>query len=261
MRMLRPVDEHLKAGREAWPGIVVEAARFASEVQRRAKDAALDSLKGADLYLSIAASDGDERAVGIVRDMLEKEVAYASAKTTATRDQIAEVTAVISRVLFVEPGALREYSGRGHLKGYLSVIATRELFKTVNKARKEVAIEDDGVIDRLIPHSDPELSILRAQYREVVDDAMRAAIATLDERGRALLRYAFVDGWNVDRVGQLYNVHRATAARWIATVREKLGETIRDQLAARLEIQGSDVDSIVRLVQSRIDVSLDRMLK
>jgi len=241
--------DHFESGREAWPGIILERERFESEVQRRAKDIPVESLKGADLYLAISASDGDERAVGTVRDMLEKEVAYASAKTTATRDQIAEVTAAVSNILFVEPGALREYSGRGHLKGYLSVIATRELFKHVNKARREVGFEDDGVLDRLVPASDPELSILRAQYREIVDDAMRAAIKTLDDRGRALLRYAFVDNWNVDRVGKLYNVH------------PQLGEAIRDELSTRLEVGVSDVDSIVRLVQSRIDVSLDRMLK
>lgn len=262
------VAGHFRAGREAWPDITVEPARFESEVMRRlalAKDAHLGDLKGADLYIAIACVDGDERAVGAVRDLLAKEVTYAATKTTATRDQIAEVTASISHVLFVDqperPAALRGYSGRGYLKGYLSVIASRELFALVNRGRREVAIDDDGVLDRLVPASDPELSILRAQYRDVVDDAMRAALKTLDDRGRALLRYAFVDGWTVDRVGQLYNVHRSTAARWIAGVREKLGDSIRDELAKRLEVEVDEVDSIIRLVQSRIDVSLDRVLR
>lgn len=259
---------HLRAGREAWPGIVVEEERFFDEVKRRI--AGVDgltpaSVKGADLYIAIACVDRNTPAIEAVCKLLTREVEVAATRTTASRDQIAEVVARLSRVLFVDepprPAALREYSGRGDLKSYLRVTAMRELVKVVNKGRREVGIEDDDLIDRIVPASDPELSILRAQYKDVVDEATRAAIATLDERGRALLRYAFVDGWNVDRVGELYNVHRATAARWIAAVREQLGDQIREQLAARLRVAVDDVDSIVRLVQSRIDVSLERVLK
>ena len=257
------VDEHLRAGVEAWPEIVVDRERFASEVQRRGT--ALDVLKGADLYIAIACTDGNQRAIEAVRDMLAEQVRFAAGKTTASQDQLAEVTARLSRVLFVDeperPAALRSYSGRGDLKGYLRVMATRELVKIVNRGRREVGIEEDDFIDRIVPHSDPELSILRQRYRDDVDQAMRAALAKLDERERALLRYAFVDGMNVDAVGKLYDVHRATAARWIAAAREQLGTKIRDELAARLKIDVDEVDSIVRLVQSRIDVSMDRMLR
>jgi RNA polymerase sigma-70 factor, ECF subfamily len=75
-----------------------------------------------------------------------------------------------------------------------------------------------------------------------------------------LLRYSVIDGWNVDRIAELYGVHRATAARRVAAAREQLGESIRAELAARLEISTDEVDSIVRLVQSRVDVSLARLL-
>jgi RNA polymerase sigma-70 factor (ECF subfamily) len=259
------VERYLREGRDAWPDVVVEPARFANELERRAAGLDLAAIKGADVYVAIACIDGDQRAIEAVRALLAREVGFAATKTTATPDQLAEVTAQLSRVLFVdEPGrvaAMRDYSGRGSLKAYLGVIATRELVRVVNRGRREVGIDDDDLIDRIVPASDPEISILRAQYRDDVDAAIRAAMGSLDDRGRALLRYAFVDGMNVDRVGALYNVHRATAARWIAAVREKLGDQIRDQLAARLRIAVGEVDSIIRLVQSRIDVSLDRMLQ
>jgi RNA polymerase sigma-70 factor (ECF subfamily) len=259
------VDEHLRAAREAWPDVVVEPARFASELARRVGDGDVASVRGADVYVAIACIDGDERAIEIVRDLLAKEVGFAAQKTRATPDQIAEVTAALSKILFVdEPGrsaAMRDYAGRAALKGYLKVIATRELVRVVNRGRREVALPDDDLIDRIVPASDPEISILRARYRDDVDAAIRAAITTLDDRGRALLRYAFVDGLNVDRVGELYDVHRATAARWIAAVRERLGTQIRTELAARLAVGVDDVDSIIRLVQSRVELSLDRMLQ
>jgi len=89
---------------------------------------------------------------------------------------------------------------------------------------------------------------------------MRAALAALPEQPRALLRYSVVDGWTVDRIGALYGIHRATAARRVAAAREELGALIRAELAARLAISVDEVDSIVRLVQSRVDVSLERLL-
>lgn len=258
------MEAQIRAAREAWPGIEVEPARFAAELQRRIATGA-GSVKGHDIWIAIACVDGNEKAIAAVTDMLRREVQFAATKTTASREQVNDVVAKLSHVLFVDeptrPAALREYSGRGDLKSYLRVTAMRELVKVVNRGRREVGIESDDLIDRIVPASDPELSILRAQYRDVVDAAMRAALETLDERGRALLRYAFVDGWNVDRVGELYKVHRATAARWIAAVRDQLGEHIRDELAKRLRVQVDDVDSIIRLVQSRIDVSLERVLK
>jgi len=262
------LDRQFRAGREAWPEIEVDRERFVTELQRRVSGVeglGLASVRGADVYIAIACVDGNQKAIETVRALLAREADFASTKTTASRDQVTEVVLRLSRILFVDeperPAALREYSGRGDLKSYLRVTAMRDLVKIVNKGRREVGIEDDDLLDRIVPASDPELSILRAQYRDVVDEAMREALRTLDERGRALLRYAFVDGWNVDRVGELYNVHRATAARWIAAVREQLGDRIRDQLAARLRVAVDDVDSIVRLVQSRIDVSLERVLK
>lgn len=260
------VEGHLREGVAAWPGIVVDRERFAAEVERRvAAGAELAALKGADLYLAVACTEGDERAIAKVRELLAGEVSYAARKTTATPDQLAEVTARLSRVLFVDeperPAALRGYSGRGDLRSYLRVVATRELIKVVNRGRREVGLADDDFVDRMVPHDDPELAILRERYRGTVEDALRVAVRGLAERDRALLRYAIAEGLTVDEVGALYGVHRATAARWIAAARERLGELVRTELAARLAITVDEVDSIVRLVQSRIDVSLDRVLR
>ena len=66
--------------------------------------------------------------------------------------------------------------------------------------------------------------------------------------------------WSNAGIGRAYDVHRATAARWVAAVRTELGDRIRSELAARLKIAEDEVDSIVRLVKSRVDVSLERVL-
>jgi RNA polymerase sigma-70 factor (ECF subfamily) len=254
------VEELYRVGKQAWPEVVLDREHFASALARHA---ACDGLKGADLYLAAACVAGDRTAIETVRTMLAAELKFAAGKSNASQDQISEATARLSSVLFVDeeerPAALRTYSGRGELKAYLSVVAHRELMRVVNRARREVDLDAD-VIDYIVPPKDPEISLLRERYRSEVDDALRAAVRALDERDRALLRYAFIDGLNVDAIGKLYDVHRATGARWVAAARERLGTKIREELAARLKIGVDEVDSIVRLVQSRIDVSLERVL-
>jgi RNA polymerase sigma-70 factor, ECF subfamily len=261
------IAAHARA-RTAWPAIHIPPERFAAELARRlGEDATIDRLaavRAEDVYLAIACCDGDAPAITACVALLTREVEIAAQRTSATPAQGADVGANLRRILFVdEPpryAALREFSGRGDLRGYLRVMATRDLVRAVAKGRREVTHDSDDLLERIVPAQDPELSVLRAQYREDVDAALRAAIASLDERGRALLRFHLVEKWTLEQVARAYDVHRATAARWLADVRRDLGERIRAELAKRLEIGVDEVDSIVRLVRSRVDVSLDRIL-
>ena len=260
------------AARAAWPDIAVTPARFASELARRigphdtgaATLHALGATRGSDVYLAIACCDADEPAIGRFDELIGRELRQVATKLRATPDQTAELQSELRRLLLIDDGeraaALRDYAGRGDLRSYLRVMATRAMIRAINRGRREVVVDDGEFFDRMMPQDDPELGFLRAQYRETVDAALRAALSGLDARSRALLRYQLIDGWSIDQVGKLYGVHRATAARWLTDAREVLGEIIRTELAARLQIATEDVDSIVRLVQSRVDMSLDRLL-
>jgi RNA polymerase sigma-70 factor, ECF subfamily len=260
------------AGVAAWPEVTVAPGRFGSELARRvgapasvdAAEAAIAAMRGADVYLAIACCDGGEPAIARIEEILARELRHVALKLHATPDQTAEIHAELRRILLVdEPprrAALHDYAGRGDLRGYIRVMATRALIRAINRGRREIAIEDSEFFDRMLPNDDAEISFLRAQYRDAVDGALRAALAGLDPRSRALLRYQLIDGWSIDQVGKLYGVHRATAARWLTEAREVLGTAIRKELATRLQISPAEVDSIVRLVQSRVDMSLERLL-
>lgn len=260
------------AARAAWPALSISGDELAGELARRlashadagAALAALAQARGADIYLAIACCRGAPHAIAQLDELLARELHHAQHKLRASADQSAEVHAELRRILLVdEPGrraALRDYAGRGDLRGYLRVMATRALIRAINRGRRELAVDDHALFDRMLPADDAELTVLRAHYRDTVDAALRAALAGLDDRARALLRYQLIDGWSIDRVGVLYGVHRATAARWLAEARAALGEAIRAELACRLQIATGEVASIVRLVQSRVDLSLERLL-
>ena len=259
---------HRAAGIAAWPGVALTEERFASDFARRlgpdGTPVALERACGTDVYLAIACIDGDTTALELLERTFVAEIDPIARKMRATTDQTTEVKALLRRVLLVDEPAraagLRDFSGRGNLRAYIRVIVTRDLVRAIDRGRRDASFAEDKLLDRLGTAHDPELSMLRAEYHGVVSEAMRAAVHGLDERSRALLRYQLVDGWTVDQVAKVYAVHRATAARWLVAVRGALGEKIRSELAVRLQIDPDEVASIIRLVQSRVDVSLERLL-
>ena len=260
------ITEAHAAAREVWTDFSVELAAFEAALRERlGPDATPEQVAGCctrDVYLAIACLAGDATAIGhLERDYLV-EVAVAARKLRATDDQEAETRAHLRQILFTaEPerrAALAGFTGRGDLRGYLRVVATRHLIRIINRGRKEQPI--DSLLERLDVQRAPELSLLKARHGPDIAAAMRTALETLDERPRALLRYSLIDGWSVDQIGDLYGVHRATAARWVAAARDALGDRIRTEVAKRLAIDEAEVDSIIELVRSRIDVSLERVL-
>jgi RNA polymerase sigma-70 factor (ECF subfamily) len=262
------LDRHRDAAHAAYPEITVDDPTFAHELARRLGAAAtpeqLERTHADHVYLAIACAAGDDAAIRRFEADFMGEVDACAHRLRATADQAAEVGGHLRRILFVsEPGrpaATREFSGKGDLRGYLRVMATRDLIRLINKGRKEVGVADEALLDALSPAADAELAFLRDHYRADVDAAMRAALAGLSDDARALLRYHLIDGWSVDRIGALYGVHRSTAARRVTAAREELGAAIRTAVADRLDISLEEVDSIVRLVQSRVDVSIERLL-
>jgi RNA polymerase sigma-70 factor (ECF subfamily) len=252
----------------AYPDIAVDAGTFVSELARRlgaaATPAQLARVRADHVHLAIACVAGDDKAVRRCEGDFLDEVDACAHRARATRDQADEVRATLRRILFVSepdrPAALREFSGRGDLRSYIRVIAMRELVRVVNKGRREVPIDDESFLDKLSPGSHPAVGFLRETYRADVDAAIRAALVGLSDDARALLRYSLMDGWTVDRIGALYGVSRSTAARRVGEARAALGDAIRAQLSTRLAISVDEVDSVVRMVQSRVDLSLERLL-
>src|SRR5262249_57327357 len=98
-----------------------------------------------------------------------------AARRRATEEQPAEMRAHLGTVLFPADddrrAGLDTYTGRGNLRGYIKVIATRELIRVINRGRKEQPIEP--LLDKLELARAPELSMLRAQHGTAIAHALR----------------------------------------------------------------------------------------
>ena len=64
----------------------------------------------------------------------------------------------------------------------------------------------------------------------------------------------------IEEIGRLHRVHRMTVTRWIAGIRKMLLEETRRQLARRLDADASEVNSIVGVLRSQLDASIQRFL-
>ncbi|MBP6628841.1 MAG: hypothetical protein KA297_05375 [Kofleriaceae bacterium] len=253
----------------AFPELAVDPGLFARELARRLGDLVspeqLANVRAAHVHLAVACASGDDLAIRrLDEEVLASELRATGARLKARPELVEEVAGQLRRLVFTsEPGrqaAVSAFSGRCDLRSYLRVIATRELVKLIGKDRRMVPFDDDAIVSLIAPGDGPDLLEMRARYKPEVDAAIRAALVGLPAAERALLRYSVVDGWSIDRIAALYGVHRATAARRVSGARADLGAAIRAEVAARLAISVDEVDSIVRLVQSKLDVSLERLL-
>jgi RNA polymerase sigma-70 factor (ECF subfamily) len=55
-------------------------------------------------------------------------------------------------------------------------------------------------------------------------------------------------------------VHRATCARWLADARDDLGRSTRKRLVSTLGTQKEELDSLLRFLDSDIELSISRIL-
>jgi RNA polymerase sigma-70 factor, ECF subfamily len=217
-----------------------------------------------DLRLVSAALDGDTAALERVDALLRTEVDAAAKTVRAPAGLGDEVLQRLRENLLVgtaERGpALRDYAGHGELRGFLRVSAVRECLRLLKKQRLEVGMEAEDLA-LLVPAADPELDRLKQTYRNEFASCFAEALASLEARERTILRMNSIDRLSIDEIGSVYAVHRATAARWLERARVAVAERTEQLLAERLALTTGEVASVIRLVRSELDVSLERLLR
>jgi RNA polymerase sigma-70 factor (ECF subfamily) len=97
----------------------------------------------------------------------------------------------------------------------------------------------------------PELAYFRAQYRAIVDLAVREALSSLPTRERHLLR-CWATGMSLDEVAAFYGVHRSTASRWGQDSREALEKATRASILRRTGMSERDYAHVTGAVMSQL---------
>jgi RNA polymerase sigma-70 factor, ECF subfamily len=154
---------------------------------------------------------------------------------------------------------LASYAGRGGLTSWLRAAAIRTAIDLM-RARREHPT-DLATLAMVAGASDPMFAALKQRYREEFRVAFGAAAEQLTDRERALLRYRYLDGLSIDEIGVLYRVHRSTVARWVEAIREGLFDGTRARLVDQLDVSESEIDSILRLIDSQLEFSIEALVR
>lgn len=251
------------AGRAAWPAVELTEGAIAERIASRLREdpeAQLDGLHDADLYLALALAAGDKTALAIFEEKLVPQIDVALRRLRLAGGTADEVKQALRFELLVDDQKIADYAGRGELAAWLGVSATRKALKLVRKGDREETL-DEILLDHWPASTpDPERKLLRARYTAGLKRAIHEAFVALEVRQRNLLRQHILDELTIDDLARLYRVHRATCARWLADARADLGRATRKHLIAALGVRSDDVDSLLRFLDSDIELSISRIL-
>jgi len=267
--MVGAVDRILDAGRAAFPAIAAPAADLTRLITARlVGEDTPEALAADELYLAAACALGDRAALADFEQRYFGVIPAALSRLSLSRDEIDEVTQQLRIRLFIaEPGEsprVLAYAGQGQLGGLVRVASVRaglNLLRDRGRLASGGGGDDDDLEDIPISADNPELSRLKAQHRTAFKAAFEQAIGSLEPREKSLLGLAIVKGLGIDRIGAIYGVHRATAARWVTSARANLTKSLHKILATQLGVAPSGVDDLLPLVESQLELSLERLLK
>ena len=254
--------------RAAWPKVDLDTASFLKHLAERLPaegtvTAALGALTTSDLYLACACSQGNATAVAAFREAHAQRIAIAVRKV-GSEHLVDEITQQLLMKFFVgsdsRAAQIGKYTGRGSLGAWVQVVAFRDTHSEARKRPKEQLSEMGMLVERAIESEDEDLLRIKQLHRKQFKEVFARAVETLSPRQRNILRFQYLDGLNIDKIGAMYGVHRGTVARWRARARVALFEETRRIFREELNVETRELDSILRLIQSQLDVSLPRLL-
>jgi RNA polymerase sigma-70 factor, ECF subfamily len=252
------------SAQQAWPTVRLPCDVFVAYLRERMPDGApsalaLRQMHTSDLYLACACARGDAHAIAAFDDRCLGQLDRLLSRMGIDADVRAEVKQDIRRRVLVGDGRRPEiidFSGRGDLRSWVRVMAVRQALRRVGRARRDASLEDDELLQRIVAPGNPELEYAKGIYRQEFKQAFEGALRDLPDRERTVLKQHYIDGLTIDELGRLYRVHRSTAARLLARARTVVLEATRSRMMCQLDVQSQDLDSIMRMIQSQIDVSL-----
>jgi RNA polymerase sigma-70 factor (ECF subfamily) len=247
-------------GLQRWPGVRLPLEKFAAHVQGLDIDQPRLAEHATDLFLAVAALLGDPCAI----ELLDDHYLAAAVPAVARIDRSpAFVDDVIQQVrVHLLTGAtprLATYLATGRLLDWVRVTAVRIALNT-KRADHRLLPTEDVPLDKLLPETDPEMEALRTRYARELQSALEEGFRALAPRERNLLRLHFLDGLSLDALATMHNVHRATIARWLVSIRRALVERARGGLGGDAGLTSRSVRSLYRWLARDVHLSLSKLL-
>lgn len=256
--------------RAAWPRLVLDWEGFVRHVVRHLPTdvplaEAVRTWHVADLALAFACASGDREALEAFDRSHSGELRAAVAKVGDATDS-EEARQLVWQRLFTGDGEMAprilNYSGRGPLRAWYRVALVRVLIDAKRQLiGQQKTLEEHRHLGVARAAIDPETDYFKHLYRQQFEAAIDHASRQLEPAERNVLRAYYVESLNVDQLAVAFGVHRATAARQVSRARDRLLELTRTRLQQELAISEAELDSILRLIRSQLQLSIRRLLE
>jgi RNA polymerase sigma-70 factor (ECF subfamily) len=253
----------LARARTACPGIGLDEATFAAEVGKRVPPdkgplEALGEMHVGDIYLAVACAAGDGAALAELERRHGQEMRSTVTRMGFSASVADETLQVMRSELFVpaqgKPPRVLNYAGASELRSWLRAVAARTGLRVGRGAGPKTSELHEAVTKAA--DDDVEMEYLKRTYGELFQEVFVEALAAMAAGDRLLLKQRYRHEMSIEDLGSLYGVHASTISRRVTDTRERLLISIRDGMMRRLKVGRAEVSSILRLIQSRLDLSL-----
>jgi RNA polymerase sigma-70 factor (ECF subfamily) len=247
----------------AWPTFTVARELLALELGIRLREepdpaSMLARLNVEELQLAIACAARNGEALEIFESRYAPDLRATVERLGFDATSVDEAEQNVRAMLFVaaegeRPGILG-FGGHGQLRGWLRAVASRAALRLTRGRRP--AVPFDEAVHVVAGEGDIELEYLKKTYGQAFESAFHDAFAAMPVSDRLLLKQRFRLGLTVVHLGELHAVHASTVSRWVTDARERLVAATRKTMMDRLGLPPDEMSSVLRLIQSEIDVSL-----
>ncbi len=267
-------DEHMEliAGlyrhaAQTVPEVAIALPDFAQLVARKfpresTNDRDFTSIDAVGVYLAAAIITGAPAAFAAFERLYMTSLPAALGRLRLDRSELDETLQIVREKLLVatpeRAPRIVELAGRGDLGALVRVAAMRTALNLRRTTRRRGEAGADDLIELLTDEIDPARAVVELDARGMLKRAIEDAVTRLDPHQRNLLRLHLLKQLGIDEIARLHQVHRATAARWLGRVRDQLRQDTRRLLTEECPALG--VDSLLQLVDSRLEISFDRLL-
>ena len=253
-----------REGVAAWPAITCSRRQFRLIAEcSEARD--LRAANGTDIYIAAAVVAGNPAAISAFESIYIDRQRARLRQLGLCPASVEDVLQTIRERLLM-PRAERTKPQLAHLAGcgnfhtLIRVIAVRTGLNVLRSQGRRRRNEDDAAVEMLSSSEGALRVLMRAEAAHLLREAIERAVSGLSPKNRTLLRLHFSHGMSIDEIGRMYNVHRATAARWLCRVREIIETEVKANLQQQHGQATTNLEELLGLASSQLQVSFDRIL-
>ncbi|MBL8181992.1 MAG: sigma-70 family RNA polymerase sigma factor [Blastocatellia bacterium] len=240
----------------------------------------IGDIRADDLCLVIACERGDESAWSDLVANFDATVKSAARKITSNAEDAEDLASSIWAELYGlrtdadgnKKSKLAYYSGRGSLGGWLRAVVGQLAVDQFRKVSKFVQVEEDREFEILANEAaesnengnsahrtNPEQLYSEKQTSADVANALKAAIAGLDDEDRLIMKLYYFDDLKLKEIAATFGYHEATASRKLTRVQADIRKGVERELKSQHGWTDVEVRKYLSETAAGLGVNLETM--